>query len=78
MSRTIALFGHNGSLGRAVLRSLVARSDGQELRIYHRPTSSLTGVPSGVEKVKIDFNDENGLAESLKGVDVVVYVQHPD
>ncbi len=78
MPNAIALFGHNGSIGKHALQALVAMGEAVRLKVYHRVTSDTSTVPSGVEKVTVDLNDEAGLVRALTGIDVVLYVSCPN
>ena len=68
----VALFGHNSRLGRNVVQNLLTHHKSTTLRIYHRAGSKTDEVPTSVDRVQIDYEDESGLASSLKGIDVVV------
>lgn len=76
MSINVGLIGHNGLVGSKVLTQLLHLEQSGKIKItvIHRPTSSTSTIPSGVEARVLDWSKKDGkeFDDAFAGVDVVV------
>ena len=77
MVPTIALMGHNGQVGKALLETLVPMHKKTiALVVLHRASSDLSTVPAGVEKRVIDLDKgAEANAAAVRGLDIVLCVK---
>ncbi|KAI0150617.1 NAD(P)-binding protein [Xylariaceae sp. FL1272] len=66
----IAILGHNGWAGSAVLRALA--STGAPIKVLHRAGSDVSQLPAGVTSAEIDLDDPNTLIPALKNIDIAL------
>jgi hypothetical protein len=73
---TVGLIGHNGLVGAKILAHFAAlQTEGKiKLVVLHRPGSSISAVPSDIEKRAIDLTAADGPAfdAAVQGLDVLV------
>ncbi|HEY7391196.1 MAG TPA: NAD(P)-dependent oxidoreductase [Bryobacteraceae bacterium] len=67
----IALFGASGTIGQRILKEALSR--GHQMTVVARNTARIDGIPA----VKGDVLDEAGIAEAVKGNDVVISAVGP-
>jgi nucleoside-diphosphate-sugar epimerase len=68
----ILVTGGTGFVGRHLVEKL--RAGGRPVRCLVRPTSSLRGLPAGVETAVADLASGEGIAPALDGVDTVIHL----
>lgn len=70
MSRTIAVLGGSGFVGRALVLRLLAQGD--RVRVLSRNAEAATRIPAGAEPLVGDVFDAAFLRKSLDGADAVI------
>lgn len=68
----IAVWGHRGFVGSAVVTALIA--SGAPVTILHRPGSDTSHLPDHVKKIEVDDLDEDALVAALQDIDIVMLV----
>ncbi|KAI8627475.1 NAD(P)-binding protein [Xylariaceae sp. FL1651] len=66
----IAIYGHRGWVGSAVLRAFNAA--GAPIRVLHRAGSDISNLPPGVTAAEVDLNNPQTLVPALKDVDIAI------
>ncbi|KAJ5632087.1 hypothetical protein N7490_008426 [Penicillium lividum] len=66
----IAVYAHRGWASSKIFES-IAKS-GAPVRVLYRPGSDISTVPSGVEAVEVDTEDQDALRASLKNIDILI------
>ncbi|CAI6043957.1 unnamed protein product [Clonostachys chloroleuca] len=66
----IAVWGHRGFVGSAVVTALIA--SGAPVTILHRPGSDTSHLPYHVKKIEVDDLDEDALVAALQDIDIVI------
>lgn len=67
MGKKVLVIGGTGFLGKKIINSLLAK--GYEVRLLHRKSSNLEGVPKDVEHFIGDVTDADSLMKAYKGID---------
>jgi uncharacterized protein YbjT (DUF2867 family) len=70
-SRTIAIVGHSGRIGKGVVQALGSESS-VTLRVLHRAGSDVSNLPTGTDARQVDYADVQAVTEALRGVDVLM------
>jgi uncharacterized protein YbjT (DUF2867 family) len=73
----ILVTGANGTVGSAVVRELISRGYGKQVRAMYRSDKDRAALPSGVEAIQADFRQPASLAKALDGVDAAYLVCAP-
>lgn len=68
----IAIYGHRGWVGSAVLRALTGT--GAPIKVLHRAGSDISSIPSGVTSAVVDLDDAQTLVPALQDIDIVLCV----
>ncbi len=66
----IAIYGHRGWASSGIVSALVA--SGAPIKVLYRPGSDVSGLPSNVETVSVDVEDQESLISALSDVDIVM------
>ncbi|KAH8167058.1 hypothetical protein CIB48_g1175 [Xylaria polymorpha] len=66
----IAIYGHRGWVGSAVLRALTGT--GAPIKVLHRAGSDISSIPSGVTSAVVDLDDAQTLVPALQDIDIVL------
>ncbi|PYI16562.1 NAD(P)-binding protein [Aspergillus violaceofuscus CBS 115571] len=70
MPNRIAVYGHRGWVGSAIVRSL--SESPAVVKVLYRPGSNAQGLPSNVTAVQVDITDEEALVAALRDVDILI------
>ena len=70
MTRTIAVLGGSGFVGRALVARLLARGD--RVRVLSRSADTAARIPAGAERLVGDVFDGQFLRSAFEGADVVI------
>ena len=77
LSDKIAVIGHNGWAAKRIIEGIAAQPFEQSIRILAREGSDIKDLPKNVEVARYTWDDQPGLAKSLEGVDILMYVTIP-
>ncbi|KAI0183535.1 hypothetical protein EV127DRAFT_464937 [Xylaria flabelliformis] len=66
----IAVYGHRGWVGSAVLNALAAT--GAPIKVLHRAESDISSLPAGITTAQVDLDDSKTLIPALQDIDVVL------
>ncbi|OJJ97399.1 hypothetical protein ASPACDRAFT_45490 [Aspergillus aculeatus ATCC 16872] len=70
MPNRIAVYGHRGWVGSAIVQSL--SESPAVVKVLYRPESNARGLPPNVIAVQVDITDEEALVSALQDVDILI------
>ncbi len=71
MAKKVLIIGGTGFLGKNLINALLKK--GYKVRLIHRKSSNLEGIPKEVELVEGDVTDYDSLKKAYKGMDYAVH-----
>ena len=66
----LAIYGHRGWASSAISQALI--DSGAPVTVLYRPGSDVSTLPSTVQTIEVDVEDEEALVRSLQGIDIVM------
>ncbi|KAL1305504.1 hypothetical protein AAFC00_002376 [Neodothiora populina] len=66
----IAIYGHRGWASSVITKALIA--SGAPIKVLYRSSSDISDLPSNVEKVEVDVEDQATLISALQDIDIVI------
>ncbi|KAK9342747.1 hypothetical protein V1522DRAFT_454571 [Lipomyces starkeyi] len=70
MPNSIAIYGHRGWVGSAIVQALA--DSPASVKVLYRPGSDTLRLPSNISTVQVDITDQDALVAALEGVDILI------